>query len=62
MTNNYSVVSKSKGYAVKNFNNEFASNKENLNKACRFAAICNKNNHCNDFIVCIYEGGMFQEI
>lgn len=62
MTNLYSVLSKSKGYSIKNFDNEFKSDAENLAKARDFATACNKNNHCNDFIVCRYEAGMFQEI
>ena len=53
-TTRYSVIKKSAGYAVKTLSTEA--------KAREFAAICCKNNHNNDYFVCVYECGMFHEI
>lgn len=50
----FSVIKKSAGYNVKNLPTEA--------KAREFAAICCRNNHNDDYIVCVYSEGMFHEI
>lgn len=50
----FSVIKKSAGYSVKSFINE--------SKARDFANSCCKAQNNNDFIVCIWNGGMFVEL
>lgn len=50
----YHVVKKSAGYSCKSFNEE--------SKAREFAAKCCKANNNQNYIVCIYLGGLFKEI
>lgn len=53
-TTRFSVLKKSAGYSIKSFSSEI--------KAREFAEICKKNNHTDDYIVCEYNNGMFNEI
>lgn len=48
------VIKKSAGYAVKSFREEIS--------ACNFAALCCKANSNDNYMVCIYQGGVFVQI
>lgn len=50
----YSVIKKSAGYSVKNFNNEAA--------ARHFAALCCKNNNNSNYAVFVKISGVMTEI
>lgn len=50
----YSVIKKSAGYSVKNFNNEAA--------ARQFAALCCKNNNNSNYAVFVKISGVMTEI
>lgn len=50
----FTVIKKSAGYGVESFKNE--------ETARAFAAKCCEANHNSDFIVCVYEGGLYHEI
>lgn len=50
----FHVIKKSAGYSCKSFTEK--------DKATAFADKCCKANNNKDYIVCIYNGGIFQEI
>lgn len=50
----FTVVKKSAGYGVKSFNNE--------ETARAYAQKCCEANHNNNYIVCVWVGGMLQEL
>lgn len=54
MSNQFKVVKKSAGYSVKSFNTEV--------QAREFANKCILANHTDDYMVCVYIGGILQEI
>lgn len=53
-TTKFTVIKKSAGYGVKSFNNEEA--------ARAFAAKCCQANNNDNYIVCVYECGLYHEI
>lgn len=50
----FTVIKKTAGYGVKSFASEAA--------AKAYAAACCKANHNSDYIVCVYAGGIYQQI